>query len=193
MVDKDVAQKRKLRIERRDLAKLRPEGGAEAPQGGGRVELGYLPLDLFGDELTFEVCRVVSQCLVGFRVLLPQAVAAMNGRDWEGAVGEGGLTVLLLPRQGVGGRCWRRRGRAKRQDMRAAIAIHLLRSRSHPCTFAWLEMCGKPEQRRSIQVSASLSSCWADGRGPGSREMERWVWRGSKPKCPRCTLYKRPG
>jgi hypothetical protein len=55
MVDKDVAQNRQLRVERRYLAILGPEGGAEAPQRRRRVELCDFPLDLLRDELALQV------------------------------------------------------------------------------------------------------------------------------------------
>lgn len=55
MVDKDVAQDRQLRVERRHLAILGPEGGAEAPQRRRRVELCDFPFDLLRDELALQV------------------------------------------------------------------------------------------------------------------------------------------
>lgn len=55
MVDKDIAQERKFRVDRRDLANIRLEGSAEAAEGRGRVELGDLPFGLLSDQLPFEV------------------------------------------------------------------------------------------------------------------------------------------
>lgn len=55
MVDKDVAQNRQLRVERRHLAILGSEGGAKAPQRRRRVELCDFPLDLLRYELALQV------------------------------------------------------------------------------------------------------------------------------------------
>lgn len=55
MVDEDVPEDGQLGVEGGDLPKVGLERGAEPAQGSRGVELGDLVLDLFGQELSFEV------------------------------------------------------------------------------------------------------------------------------------------
>lgn len=56
MVHEDISQDRQFRVYGGDLAEFGPEGGAEALEGSGGVQLRDLAGDLAADELAFEVC-----------------------------------------------------------------------------------------------------------------------------------------
>jgi hypothetical protein len=62
MVYEYVAEDGELRVLRRDFARIGAEGRAEALQGRGSVELGYLVVDLLGDEFALEVCGRLVPC-----------------------------------------------------------------------------------------------------------------------------------
>lgn len=57
MVHEDISQDRQFGVDGGNLAEFRLEGGAEAVERGGRVQLRYLADYLAADELAFEVCR----------------------------------------------------------------------------------------------------------------------------------------
>lgn len=57
MVDEYVSKDGKLRLLRGDLALVRLEGSAKAPEGGGGVELADFPFYLLRDELPLEICE----------------------------------------------------------------------------------------------------------------------------------------
>lgn len=56
MVDKDISQDRKFRVDGRDFTEFRLEGGTEASEGGWRIQLGDFALDLAGNEFALEIC-----------------------------------------------------------------------------------------------------------------------------------------
>ena len=56
MVDEDEAQDGQLAVDRRHLAVRAPEGRAQVLQGGGRVELVDLKLDLPRDKFALQIC-----------------------------------------------------------------------------------------------------------------------------------------
>jgi hypothetical protein len=55
MVHKNISQDREVRVQRTYFAKVGFEGGAEALEGGWRVELCDFELDLLGDQLALQV------------------------------------------------------------------------------------------------------------------------------------------
>ena len=64
MVYEDVAQEWKLRVNGRHFSELGLEGGAESSQGGRRVKLRDLPVHLFRDEFSLEICVVASRAVL---------------------------------------------------------------------------------------------------------------------------------
>ena len=97
MVDKYISQDGQIRFLGRDLALVRLEGGAEAPEGGGRVELVDLPFYLLRDELALEVCgRESVSCRPGERSKVRRKCSQCSCLPVKVCPGGGGPPMLAV-------------------------------------------------------------------------------------------------